>query len=274
MMCRRFRAPRAGVPTQAAPHPFRRAVLALAAGCMLLTGCAGEGQTGLGINLVSAEQTRDLGLRNWEQIRAETPVSRNKIYRQALDNVATRLLRAAGEDPGAWEAVVFQGQEANAFALPGGKIGVYEGMFQVAENEAQLAAVVGHEIAHNQAAHAQQRLSSQAATEIGTQLLGVVLQSSRIGSASEIAALLGVGAQYGLILPYSRNQELEADRLGVMMTARAGYDPREAIQLWRNMAAAGGARPPEFLSTHPGPESRIARLEALMPQALALYEGS
>lgn len=273
-MCRRYRAPRASMPAPACRHPIRQAVLGLAACCMLLAGCAGEGQTGLGINLVSAEQTRDLGLDNWEQIRAETPVSRNATYRRALDNVATRLLRAAGEDPDAWEAVVFQGQEANAFALPGGKIGVYEGMFQVAENEAQLAAVVGHEIAHNQAAHAQQRLSSQAATEIGTQLLGVVLQTGNIGAAPEIAALLGAGAQYGLILPYSRNQELEADSLGVMMTARAGYDPREAVQLWRNMETEGGARPPEFLSTHPGPESRIARLEELMPEALALYEGS
>ncbi|HEV7371352.1 M48 family metalloprotease, partial [Arenibaculum sp.] len=141
----------------------RRTFLGLMAGGMLLAGCAGDGQTGLGINLVSPEQTRELGLQNWEQIRAQTPVSDNATYRRALDNVTTKLLRAAGEDPGAWEAVVFEGEEANAFALPGGKIGVYEGMFQVAENEAQLAAVVGHEIAHNQAQHAQQRLSSQAA---------------------------------------------------------------------------------------------------------------
>ncbi|HEV7370162.1 M48 family metallopeptidase, partial [Arenibaculum sp.] len=157
---------------------------------------------------------------------------------------------------------------------PGGKIGVYEGMFQVAENEAQLAAVVGHEIAHNQAQHAQQRLSSQAATELGTQVLGAVLQGGNVGGGQQIAALLGAGAQYGLILPYSRNQELEADRLGLLMMARAGYDPRAAVQLWRNMGAAGGARPPEFMSTHPGPESRIARLEELVPEAQAVYEGS
>jgi predicted Zn-dependent protease len=237
-----------------------------------VAGCVGEGQTGLGLDLVSADQVQELGLQSWQQIRSETGPSGNATYRRALDQVSSRLLVAAGENPAAWEAVVFEGEEANAFALPGNKIGVYEGLFRVAEDEAQLSAVVGHEIAHNQARHAQQRMSSQAATELGLQALGTALQIGNIGYSQEIAGLLGVGAQYGLILPYSRNQELEADQLGLKIMARAGYDPRAAVALWQNMAQAGGARPPEFASTHPGPEQRIAKLEAMMPEALALYQ--
>lgn len=239
-----------------------------------VAGCVGEGQTGLGFDLVSADQVQELGLQSWQQIRAETRESGNATYRRALRQVSSRLLTAAGENPAAWEAVVFASDEANAFALPGNKIGVYEGLFQVAGDEAQLAAVVGHEIGHNRAHHAQQRMSSQAATELGLQALGAALQIGNIGYSREIAGLLGAGAQYGLILPYSRNQELEADRFGLMLMARAGYDPRAAVALWRNMSRAGGARPPEFASTHPGPEQRIAKLEAMMPEALSVYRGA
>ena len=235
-----------------------------------LVGCVGPGDTGLGLGLVSSEQAEQLGLQSWAQIRSQTPVSQNATYQRALQQVSTNILSAVGENPEAWEAVVFQGKEANAFALPGNKIGVYEGMFAVAQNVDQLAAVVGHEIGHNQAEHARERLSSTAATEVGLQLLGAALQIGNIGYANEIAGLLGAGVQYGLILPYTRNQETEADSIGLMNMARAGYDPRAAIELWQNMRAAGPQRS-EFLSTHPAPDSRIAALEAQMPEALELY---
>jgi predicted Zn-dependent protease len=235
-----------------------------------LVGCVGPGDTGLGLGLVSSEQAEQLGLQSWEQIRSQTPISQNATYQRALQQVSTNILSAVGENPAAWEAVVFQGDEANAFALPGNKIGVYEGMFAVAQNVDQLAAVVGHEIGHNQAEHARERLSSSAATEAGLQLLSVALQVGNIGYANEIAGLLGAGVQYGLILPYTRNQETEADSIGLLNMARAGYDPRAAIELWQNMRAAGPQRS-EFLSTHPAPDSRIAALEAQMPRALELY---
>ncbi|HSK41360.1 MAG TPA: M48 family metalloprotease, partial [Arenibaculum sp.] len=127
----------------------RRMFLGMLAGTggAVLTGCVGGDQTGLGLNLVSNEQVQELGLESWQRIRSETRPSGNPTYQRALDQVSRRLLGAAGEDPRAWEAVVFEGGEANAFALPGNKIGVYEGMFGIAGNEAQLAAVVGHEIA-------------------------------------------------------------------------------------------------------------------------------
>jgi predicted Zn-dependent protease len=242
------------------------------AGGAVLAGCAG-GETGLGLDLVSDEQVEQMGVENWERIRSETPASDNRAYQQTLQQVGGNLLQAAGENPADWEMVVFEGAEANAFALPGNKIGVFEGLFDYAENEDQLATVIGHEIAHNQAEHAAERLSSQAATNVGLQLISVALQAGNIGYANQVAALLGAGAQYGLILPYSRNQELEADRNGLLIMAEAGYDPRESVELWRNMATAG-ERPPDFLSTHPGPEDRIAQLESLMPEALALYQES
>lgn len=262
--------------TQGGLPPFsrRRLMAALAGvGGMLLVGCVGEGDTGLGLNLVSDEQIRQLGVESWQRIRSETPASNNAEYQQAAEQIAGDILRAAGEDPREWEVVVFEGDEANAFALPGNKIGVYEGLFRYAQNPDQLATVIGHEVAHNQAEHAAERLNSAAATQAGLQLVSVALQAGNIGYANEIAALLGAGAQYGLILPYTRNQELEADKLGLLNMARAGYDPRASIALWQNMESAGG-RPPDFLSTHPSPGNRIAQLEALMPQALEVYQAN
>jgi predicted Zn-dependent protease len=236
-----------------------------------LVACVGPGQTGLGLGLVSAEEAQQLGVQSWEQIRSEVPVSKNTTYQRALQQVSTNILTAIGQNPANWEAVVFESKEANAFALPGNKIGVYEGMFAIATDVNELAAVVGHEIGHNQAEHARERLSSAAATQTGVQLLGAALQIGNIGYANEIAGLLGAGVQYGLILPYSRNQELEADSIGLINMAKAGYDPRAAIKLWQNMQAAG-ERAPEFLSTHPAPESRIAALEAQMPEAMSYYK--
>lgn len=262
----------ASAETQIRNPGRRRFLIGLAGvGGAMLVGCVEPGDTGFGISLVSPEQARQLGLESWEQIRRDTRPSDNATYQRALQKVGSDVLRAAGQDPSAWELVVFEGDEANAFALPGGKIGVFEGMFRHARNEDQLAAVIGHEIGHNQAEHAAERLSSAAATQTGLQLIDAALRAGNIGYVNEVAALLGAGVQYGLILPYGRNQELEADRLGLFNMARAGYDPRAAIELWRNMQDAG-PRQPGFLSTHPAPDARIVALEQLMPEAMALYQ--
>src|SRR5690606_13187919 len=143
-----------GAVSMAVRSAFRRSLaVAGVAASLALTGCAGSGDTGLGLNLVSAEQVEQLGIESWERLKAETPRSTNKEYQATLQKVGSRVLSAIGENPAAWEMVVFQGDEANAFALPGNKIGVFEGMFQYAKTEAQLAAIVGHEIAHNQRNH-------------------------------------------------------------------------------------------------------------------------
>lgn len=246
----------------------RRSVLGLLAGAAatpVLAGCGDEGD--FPVSLVSEEDLRRLGLETWERMRATVPVSENGDFRRALDAVGRRLLGAAGEDPGNWEMVVFASPEANAFALPGGKIGVFEGMFGMAANADQLAAVVGHEIGHVQAEHAQDRVSAAIAKEWGLKLIGALLDLGDVAFSAEIAALLGLGVEFGLALPYSRRQELEADRLGLFTMAQARFDPREAANLWRRMEQAAGGGVPAFLTTHPAPADRIQAIEALLPEA-------
>jgi predicted Zn-dependent protease len=252
----------------------RRVFAALALSGLLATGCAGSGETGLGIDLVSQEQVQQMGVESWQRIRSETAASDDRAAQQTADRVAGKLLEAAGADPGDWEVVVFEGDEANAFALPGGKIGIYEGMFAAVQNDAQLAAVVAHEIGHVQAAHAQERVNSEAATQGAVQLVSAALQVGNVGYANAIAGALGAGAQYGVLLPYSRNQELDADRIGLQLMAQAGYDPREALAFWRQIQQQGGGEPPAFLSTHPGAGDRIEQLEELMPAALETYRSN
>lgn len=266
-LARRPASPRATLQ-RAAP----RTPAALTAVSLLLAACGGSGDTGLGLDLVSDEQVEEMGVETWRRIEGETTPSDSQQYQQTADRIATRLLEAADMEAEAWEVQVFEGEEANAFAVPGRKIGVYEGMFEVAENEAQLAAVIGHEIGHVQAEHSQERVSSEVATQGAVQLVSAALQIGNIGYADAIAGALGAGAQYGVLLPYSRNQELESDRIGLRLMAEAGYDPREAIAFWQAMAQDGGEGPPEFLSTHPAPGDRIEQLQDLMPEALEAYQ--
>lgn len=244
----------------------------LAAVALTLAACGGDA-TGLGLNLVPAGQVEAMGVDAWRELRAETPPSRNAAYQQRADRVASRILAATGRDPAAWEVVVFRGEEANAFALPGGKIGVYEGMMEVAETDDELAAVIAHEIAHNEAGHPAERLNSAMAADLGLNIASAVLGAADVAQPRAIAGLLGAGVQYGMILPYSRNQEFEADRLGLRYTAQAGYDPRATLAFWEKMRRQG-ARPPAFLSTHPAPEQRIERIQALLPEAVAVYQAA
>jgi len=262
------------IPLRPSDGRPQRAIAALTLSGLLLAGCAGGGDTGLGVDLVSQEQVQEMGAETWQRIHSETPASGNQEYQQTADRVAGNLLEAAGANPGEWEVVVFEGEQANAFALPGGQIGIYEGMFQVAENEAQLAAVIAHEIGHVEAEHSQERVNSEVATQGAVQLISAALQVGNVGYANAIAGALGAGAQYGVLLPYSRNQELEADRTGLRLMAEAGYDPREALEFWRRMEQQGGDRPPAFLSTHPAAGERIEQLQELMPEAEEAYEGN
>lgn len=248
--------------------PSRRRVLSLLGSALaapMLAGCDLSG--GLPVDIVSRETVARLGVESWQRIRSETAPSRHAEYQELLQVIGSRLLRAAGLDPRDWEMVAFAGPEVNAFALPGGKIGVYEGMFGAAANADQLAAVVGHEIGHNTAEHSQERLNAALAKDVGLQIVTMALQIGDVAYANEIAALLGVGVEFGLALPYSRDQELEADRLGLEMMIDAGYRPEQAVELWRRMERLQGRRPLALLSTHPAPASRIEALEALIAGA-------
>lgn len=218
------------------------------------------------IDLVSDETVEAMGLQAWADIRQATPVAADAAAQAALNEVTGQLLSASGEAADDWEVLVFQGSEINAFALPGRKIGVYEGMFNVVANKDQLAAIVSHEIGHLQAEHSQERMNAQVAQGWGMRALSWILKAGEVEYAAEIAAALGIGIEYGLVLPYSRRQELEADRLGLITMAEAGYQLNEAVTLWQRMDRATAGRAPEFLATHPAPQSRIAAIKAMLPE--------
>jgi predicted Zn-dependent protease len=241
---------------------MKRAMAALLLAGLALAGC----DRLLPFDLVSDDQVEAMGLQAWDQLRAERPPSDAPELQRELDRIAARLLAAAGARPEEWEAVVFAGPEVNAFAIPGNKIGVFEGMFDVAADADQLAAVVGHEIGHLAAEHSKERMTAQVVKDLGLRVVYLLLRLGDVQYAADIAAALGLGAEYGLVLPYSRGHELEADRLGLELMADAGYDPAAAVDLWRRMEAVSGEGPPGFLSTHPTPAARIEALEEMLPE--------
>ncbi|MGY3264305.1 MULTISPECIES: M48 family metallopeptidase [unclassified Lysobacter] len=172
-----------------------------------------------------------------------------------------------------WQAVAIQSDEANAFCLPGGKIAVYTGLQPVTQNQSAMAVVMGHEIAHALLRHGSQRMEQQKLVQMGQMAAGAALGGMDPNQQRAVMGALGAGAQYGFLLPYSRNHESQADQVGLMLAAAACFNPHEAIPLWERMEQVGGGqRPPEFASTHPDPENRIAHLQALMPQAEAFYK--
>ena len=207
-----------------------------------------------------------MGLQTWERIRGQFPPSRNGALQRRLQVVGSRVVRAAQGNPEEWEFVVFRGDQINAFAVPGGKVGFFEGLFAAAKNDAQIGAVLGHEIGHLNAKHPEERIIAAFAKQVGITVVLAALRAGDVNYANEIAGLLGVGLEYGLIRPYSRRQELEADRLGVEYLARAGYPAGEAVTFWSNMMALSQSRPqpPAILSTHPSDEKRIEALRQVL----------
>lgn len=254
------------MPCGCSPLSRRRFIVLSAATLSLpLAGCDDGGSWP--VDLVSDETVAEMGLASWQRLREQVPLSADPRHAQVLQTIGTRMLRAMGADPSQWEMRVFQGDEINAFALPGGKIGVYEGMMRFAGNEAELAAVVGHEIGHHLAEHAQERLNAAVLKDLGLDAVEFFLNIGDIAYAQEIAALLGLGVEVGLTLPYTRDHELEADRLGLDLMRQAGYDPRAAVSLWQRMEQRGGGGGFAFLSTHPAPGDRAARLREMIEAA-------
>jgi len=225
-----------------------------------LAGCA--------LPIVSEPDIEIQARAQFEKMRTTMEVSTDSGVIRYV-NCVTREIVGQLDEPYAsknWEVVVFEDEAANAFALPGGKIGVFTGLLEVTENQDQLAAVIGHEVAHVTGQHAVERVNRELTTRVG--LIGA---TAALGGSQGTYDLMRIGARLGLSLPYGRGQEREADITGLNLMAAAGFDPRASVQLWKNMGKAREGRPPEFLSTHPSSGSRIDELITAMPRAIARY---
>ncbi len=249
--------------------------------CLLApsTGCMTTPVTGRSaLVLFNDGEMAQMGDQAFSQIRKDTRESRDAHSKEVIERVVKRITTSAGPETAGiqWQVELFDSTEVNAFALPGGHVGVYAGILPVCANEAALAAVLGHEIGHVVAKHSAQRMSTAAITNLGLAAAGAALENNR--NANLIMAGLGVGATVGVALPFSRSNEAEADQIGQVYMARAGYDPREAPRLWVRMREqserSGGGKPPALLSTHPPDDERIRALEANLPRALAEYQRS
>ncbi len=221
--------------------------------------------------LFSEKQMANMGAQSYADIKKKTPISRDRALNARVACVAGPLTDLVGGRKN-WEVTVFDVDEANAFALPGRKIGVYRGLLKIANTPAQLAAVIGHEIGHVEARHANERVSNHTLANFGLQAIDQIASGRK--NSQYIMAGLGLGTQYGVLLPFGRKQESEADKLGLRLMARAGFDPRAAALLWRNMQKSTGKGPPAFLSTHPSNAQRIQDIERRVPEVMPHYQAA
>ncbi len=253
----------------------------LLAGMLLLgiSGCTTVNETGRHqLMLVSNEQATQLGLSTFQQMKQEVPISKDPAGNALVEKVGKRIAAVVDLPNAQWEFVLFESPEANAFCLPGGKVGVYTGILPITKNEAGLATVLGHEIAHATAHHGAERMSQNMIAQMGSEALTSALSTKDPKTQSIWNGLYGFGAQAGFLLPFSRVQESEADHIGLEYMAKAGYDPHEAVSFWERFAVyskeQGGNQTPAFLRTHPLDAKRIEQLKQWMPEAEALYRAS
>lgn len=214
--------------------------------------------------LVSGSEMASLGAQSFSQLKEKEKISTDKKTIKYVQCVTDAILAVTPPqaDFKKWEVVVFDSDQVNAFALPGGKIGVYTGLLKVAKTPDQLASVIGHEVGHVMANHGGERVSSSLAANSALQITNIALGASGTANADLIMAGLGVGLNVGVLLPFSRTHESESDLIGVRLMNEAGFDPNQSVALWRNMAKASDGSPPEILSTHPSHDTRIADLQA------------
>jgi len=237
----------------------------------LLTACATSPLGRSQLTLMSDDEVNTMGVQAFAKMKEKQPASKNKTDNDFVNCVASALLKEVGGD---WEVVVFEDQTFNAFALPGNKIGVHTGLINLVDNADQLAAVIGHEIGHVQAHHGNERMSQEMAVQQSLAITQAIFApTSTLGQTAMSA--LGLGAQYGVVLPFSRLHESEADIIGLNLMAKAGFNPQQSVNLWIKMGQASeGQNPPEFMSTHPTSSTRIKDLEKNMPQALQTQQAA
>jgi len=245
--------------------------------CLLIT-CYKAPVTGRSqFILLSEDQEVEMGLMAYQEVLKKENISRNPGYNESVRRVGTRIAEISDKPNYDWEFKVIKADDTiKAFALPGGKVAVYTGILPIAKNEAGLATIMGHEIAHATARHGGERASTVILAELGAAGLSTAIGSRNPLVSSAIMQAYGLGVTVGGILPFSRAQEAEADRIGLVYMAKAGYDPTEASEFWKRMdeATRGSPTPPEFLSTHPGYGTRISNIQKWLPEAMNYYERS
>src|SRR4051812_20396876 len=257
---------------------LRILVVSLAAG-LFLSACKTEPVTGRKeLNFISAGQEMQLGLTSFNELKQQVPISKDPAANAMVQKVGRRIAAVASKDlPNAqWEFVVFDSKEANAFCLPGGKVGVYSGLLPITKDEAGLATVLGHEVAHAAAHHGSERMSEALLMQGGGQILGSAMSASSPTYQAAAQTAYGLTTKLGRELPHSRAQESAADRIGLIYMARAGYDPAQAVTFWQRFAqyskGASSGSTPVIFRDHPTDDARIAALQKLLPQAEAEYK--
>ncbi len=244
---------------------------------VMLAGCATVPETGRSqLNLISADEEMKLGMTEFQSAKQKTPISRDAAATAMVQRAGKRIAAVANLPGAQWEFVLFESKEANAWCLPGGKVGVYTGLLPIAKDEAGLATVIGHEVAHATAHHGAERMSQAMVAQAGGSVAGALTSGKSEATQALVGQAYGVVSQVGVLLPYSRKQESEADYIGLLYMARAGYDPAAAIAFWERFAEYnrqhGGSQGLSFLRTHPLDEQRIQELKAQLPRARAEYK--
>ena len=222
--------------------------------------------------LTSPAYENQLGVQGYKEVLAKASINKDPRLNAILQRVGQRLSVHTKQAGFQWEYHLINSKEQNAWCMPGGKIAVYTGILPLMQNEAGMAAVLGHEIAHATLRHAGQRISQEMLVRLGLSVAELSLSNSVYHD--NLMGLLGAGATVGVLLPYSRDHESQADLLGLKYMAQAGYDPNQAVNFWQRFKNSAGKAPPEFLSTHPGAATRIEQLRQAMPEAEKVYQGS
>ena len=261
-------------------------VLIIAGLALFLESCSTVPLTGRNqVNLLPESSMVDMSLTSYDQFLDSNKVSTNQKQNAMVKRAGARIASAVEKylkDNGYesylqyfnWEFNLIDNDTPNAWCMPGGKVVVYTGILPIAENEAGLAVVMGHEIAHAVARHGNERMSHAMLVQMGGIALGEAIKEKPQETQAIFSTAYGVGSQVGVMLPFSRQHEYEADKMGLIFMAIAGYDPKEAITFWQRMSQSGGQKPPEFLSTHPVDSKRIDALEEILPDAVKYYGSS
>jgi predicted Zn-dependent protease len=248
-------------------------LFALLLAAVIVTGCMTNPETGRRqLMLVSESEVTELGISSFDKMKKEVPISHDADANAMVRRVGERIRSVVNLQNAQWEFVVFDSKDANAFCLPGGKIGVYTGILPIVKDDAGLATVLGHEVAHAVLQHGRERMSEGLVAQKFGELSGAAVDAKNPRWTEAFGQLYGIGSQTLVLLPHSRGQEAEADHRGLIYMARAGYNPEAAVAFWERFAAYGkqaGGTPPKFLSTHPPSAERIANLKKWLPEARA-----